>query len=150
MCVSGCGKPLLLWVGSSHRSNNKVHTTLPAGLIISQCDIVTLLWRTGELLTQTLIFALRVCLAYEHTLRSDVRRRGDNTGSIRLFLWWFSLYVTPLSFWVDTHRFFLLDSPADVNSGSHRLEQHGKPDRETTRNRFRSAALVLLFHQHDI
>lgn len=148
MCVSGCGKPLLLGVGSSHHSNNKVHTALPAGLIISQCDIVPLFWRTGELLTQTLILALTV-LTYEHTLRSDVGRRGDDTESIRLFLWWFSLYVT---WWCFVYKLsgYASISPAGVDSGSHRLEQHGKPNRETTRNRFRSAALVLLFHQLDV
>lgn len=92
-CMSGCGKPHLLWVGSSHHSDNDMHTTLPARLTISQCDIALLFWRMGILPTWTLVFALRPCLTHEHTLRSVVGRSGGKTGSICLFLWWFSLYV---------------------------------------------------------
>lgn len=39
-------------------------------------------------------------------------------------------------------------SCSGVESGSHRSEQDGEPDRETARNRFRSAALVPFLFQH--
>lgn len=78
MCVSGCGKPRLLWADSSHHSSNEVHTTLPACLTVSRCDIVALSWRMGKLPTQTHTHCHSLPRIWTHTpLSRGKERRQD-------------------------------------------------------------------------